>query len=390
MKKSRLLIKIAIMALSSLLTVAAFACTDIFFHRNQYSVVARTMDFPRDTGNKMGLGVKGEANEANLNLTYNKSAQPLHWKNRYYYIGQTWGHGPYVLDGINSQGLYFGGLYLAGPTQYPEYDPHDARKVIGLADIGNYILGTAKTVKQAVAELQAVQIVKNAVPSDFISPNLAIVTPVHAVIHDRSGDSAVIEFVDGKVKIYHPAGPVLTNTPGYDWQLEHAKKFNFVSKKVSRKKFDGYYLEGSGFYGLPGDWTSASRFVRAVQILNHTPNPTSRDDAYALAMSALQSVQAPVGTSQSPTIWESVSDLDKNLYFFKPMYHVVQKGVPEHQQYQAVNPMGEWKMYDLNHIVEQYQEKKHLPRGWVETVVKPAKKAVVLDITNLLPEPGEE
>lgn len=341
-------INLSLVLLSSLLFFNSMsACSNIFITNDHgIATVARTMDLELNTGNAMGYGKKGWKNESNINLPQSGHIHALKWINKYNFIGQTAFHTPGITDGMNSAGLYVGYLELPNISRFPNPNPKDKRPELGILDINNYLLGMAASVPQAIRLLSNVQTVANAAQVSIKNHLYFISIPVHIALRDKLGNSAVIEWLNyhGQRKMfvfYHPRGTnhvietvpsthakpvifkdtqgaVLTNAPDFAWQLTNAAKYNNVYNGNSKQKWDGIYMNGSGMVGIPGDWTSPSRFVRAAQLLRVTPKPTNQQQAMALALGILQTVKVPAGSNPSPSIWATMSDLTHGNYYFKP------------------------------------------------------------------------
>jgi penicillin V acylase-like amidase (Ntn superfamily) len=81
------------------------------------------------------------------------------------------------------------------------------------------------------------------------------------------------------------------------------------------------YMNGSRMLGLPGDFTSPSRFVRGSVLTRVVPQVKSQDQAMRAAFSIIQSLQQPPGSSPDPTIWMSWVDLQRSVYHFKPVLY---------------------------------------------------------------------
>ncbi len=291
------------------------ACSDIAVTGNGFAAVARTLDFEANTGSLFGLSHVGDKNTSNVNWPQSFPVHAKSWVTKYSFMGQTAFGTNVILDGINSQGVYAGFLYLPEFTRYPVANAKDSRPELAVTDTANYVLATADSVNQAVKELKQVQLVKSAVQKG----SKFLFVPVHLVIRDKTGNSAVVEWIDGKTVIHQPAGDVLTNSPPLDWQLNNAKKYDYTSTSNTNRKWDGHYMNGSGFYGVPGDWTPPGRFARAAAVLKSMPKPNSESQALALAYQALQTVAVPLGVNPSPTLWMSLADLKNNIYYFHPV-----------------------------------------------------------------------
>jgi choloylglycine hydrolase len=89
------------------------------------------------------------------------------------------------------------------------------------------------------------------------------------MITEPGGKSMVIEFKDGKAKFFDNPVGVITNNPNFDWHLTNLRNYGYLSNEpFPEKKWGDLEISplagGSGLLGVPGDFTSPSRFVRAV------------------------------------------------------------------------------------------------------------------------------
>lgn len=129
-------------------------------------------------------------------------------------------------------------------------------------------------------------------------------------MEDRSGDSAIIEFIHGKMKVYHGAQyQIMTNEPAYDIQLSNLKRYQ------------GF----GGTLSLPGDPDPLSRFVRAAAYLKTSPKAKNELDAIANILSVIRTAMTPFGAVDTSgnktedawaTRWVSVADVTNNIYYF--------------------------------------------------------------------------
>ncbi len=207
-------------------------------------------------------------------------------------------------EGVNEMGLSAHALYLAGETDFGKRDPR--RPGIGVMQWVQYYLDNYATVAEAVAAQRndAFQIEPLILPNGF--PTL-----VHVSLSDKSGDSAVIEFIGGKSKIYHDKRfTVMTNEPTYDKQIENLKQ----------------YRTFGGDKPLPGERTPSDRFVRAAYYANGLPNTTDRAEGAAYMFSVIRNVSVPFGSPDpnkpnvASTIFRTVQDLTGGRYYFESTY----------------------------------------------------------------------
>ena len=181
-----------------------FACTNVFIYGNGDAAVARTTDSAKNMGNTLAVGFVGETNTANINSYLpNKLKVPARWKNKYGYIGYAWKGSHSLIGGINSAGVYAGPLMLGHFTKYPTFSPKISKPCLGVFSTVNYVLATSKSVPDALENLGKIQFVKNLLPvnDSKVDKGRYYLMPLHVVIRDKMGNSAVIEWLDGKTVI---------------------------------------------------------------------------------------------------------------------------------------------------------------------------------------------
>src|SRR5690606_8023880 len=133
-------------------------------------------------------------------------------------------------------------------------------------------------------------------------------TTVHLSISDPSGDSAILEYINGKLVIHHsPSYTIMTNDPPYEQQLAIAKYWEKIPGKVY----------------LPGSVTASDRFVRASFFMNSIPQTENVNVAVASVASVMRNVSVPYGfeiegyPNLSTTRWRSVADQKNLVYYFE-------------------------------------------------------------------------
>lgn len=203
-------------------------------------------------------------------------------------------------DGLNEAGLAGNLLYLV------ESDYGDAgqrgKPTISVGAWLQYILDRFATVAEAVADLETD-------PFTVISADAPNGKPaaVHLSISDAGGDSAIIEFVGGKLQIHHDRDyRVMTNSPVYEQQLA----------------INAYWTLVGGQHFLPGTIAAADRFARASYNLRSTPAFADRRAALAAIFSQMRAISTPLGLSDpekpniASTLWRTVSEHDARRYYF--------------------------------------------------------------------------
>jgi len=278
----------------SLLNHSAMACSRILLNTNQDHVVARTMDLYMPDHPKIVVYPRGIPRDGAVT-----DGKTVHWTSKYGSVTVN-SLGIATSDGINEKGLVANLLYLHDS----QYENRDARPGIANSKVLQYLLDVSATVSEALAELDKVQVVSvKAAGREW---------PLHISISDATGDSAVIEFVNG-VKVVHRGkdSAVMTNEPPLDWQLNNLKRYRYFG----------------GTESLPGDIDPASRFVRASAFLKTAPVPKDTREALAEVYSIAKTVSVPRGAQNSsvgvnsedtwPTLWATLADANTRLYFFQ-------------------------------------------------------------------------
>jgi choloylglycine hydrolase len=258
-------------------------------------IVGRNMDWFEDMGSNIWIHPRG--------MEYNgmASENPLNWTSKYGSVVVT-GYDIAATDGVNEKGLDGNLLFLAES----DYGKRDA----GLPGVSlslwlQYFLDNFATVDEAVDH-----ITKHQFQPRPVTAGMSEKKPIHLHLSlaDKTGDSAIIEFVNGRQIVYHDHRyKVMTNSPTFDLQIEGLRRYK-------------------GFGGteeLPGSTKAADRFVRAAYYLQHLPETKKMRPAIAGVFSVMRNVGQPFGTADpdepntSPTIWRTVADLTNGLYFYE-------------------------------------------------------------------------
>lgn len=205
------------------------------------------------------------------------------------------------VDGLNEAGLAGHILWLAEST-YGQ--PDASRTQLGQAIWLQYFLDNFATVAEAVdwiAETD-VQVVQMDDPTGGVRPGL------HLALDDATGDSAIIEYVEGHARVYHSKDyTVMTNSPTFDHQLELVKSFTGLG----------------GEQPLPGSTLASDRFARASYYAGRLPAPASQVEAIASMFSVIRNAAQPFRIPDpgkpdaSQTIWQVVLDLTNKRYVYE-------------------------------------------------------------------------
>ncbi|HEY1779992.1 MAG TPA: choloylglycine hydrolase family protein [Roseiarcus sp.] len=316
----------AIIATGALiLSSAADACTGIRLTAADGTVVhARTLEFAIDLHSDVLVSPRGFKR---VGLTPD-GQDGLTWKAKYASVGANGVGLPIIIDGVNEAGLAAGLFYFPTTAGYPDYTPADAAKTIAPWQLGSWILDNFASVDEVKANIGSILVAATVLKQWGFSP------PVHAIVHDASGKSIVIEYVGGKLNVYDNPLGVITNSPGFDWHMTNLRNYvNFSLDNHPPIKLGSVKLEpfgqGSGMLGMPGDFTPPSRFVRAVAFSQSVLEPKTGDEAVLTAFHILNNFDIPKGSAREAekdehgniladyTLWTAASDLKTKRYYFR-------------------------------------------------------------------------
>ena len=138
------------------------------------------------------------------------------------------------------------------------------------------------------------------------------------------------EYTQAGLTIHDNTVNAVTNNPTYDWQLTNLRKYIGLSAEnretvtVGRQKLEPFG-QGTGMFGLPGDFSSPSRFVRATAFANNALPSANAGEGVFHAFHIMNNFDIPKGaireagskTLMDYTIWTSVTDTKNAVYYYK-------------------------------------------------------------------------
>jgi choloylglycine hydrolase len=284
-------------ALTPVLSDTSWACSRLVHtsKKGDQVVTARSMDWFEDIKTNLwafpaGLKRDGAVDKGSAT-----------WTSKYGSVIAS-GFDSGTADGLNTAGLVANMLYLAEA----DFGPRDPKRPgVSWSIFTQYLLDNFATVAEAVADVQKknIQVVASPLPGSVQKP-----PSLHFSISDATGDSAILQWINGKLVVYHnPAYTVMTNSPTFDKQLA----------------LNGYWDSVGGDAMLPGTRRAADRFVRASYYLKQLPDPKTTQQAMANAMSVIRNVSVPFGEADpqnpnvSTTIWRTAADQKQRVYYFE-------------------------------------------------------------------------
>jgi len=296
---------LAVCGIFSVFSQPVEACTRaLFTGPDNIVITARSMDWAEDMHSDLWVFPKGMKRDGAA------GPRSIQWTSKYGSLIVS-GYNLGTADGMNEKGLVTNLLYLA-ESDYGE--PDSQTPLLSISLWAQYVLDNFSTVTETVNALRKE-------PFGIIAPILPNGAPaqLHLSIADATGDSAIFEYLGGKLVIHHGKQyTVMTNSPSFNKQLA----------------LNAYWEEIGGLTFLPGTNRASDRFARASFLLGAIPREISRhyitavpnknyiNQALASMMGVIRSVSVPLGISTpgqpniSSTLWRTVSDHKNRVYFF--------------------------------------------------------------------------
>lgn len=276
--------------------LVAEACSRaVYFGLDGQTVTGRTMDwFVTDMDTNLWLYPRGLERNSN-------TATPLIWKSKYGSVVTTVYEGVSA-DGMNEKGLVANMLYLA-ESKYPPKVAGDTRATLPVSAWAQYVLDNYATTAEAVEGMRKEDFRVVAIAAPTGEPGT-----VHLSVSDASGDSAIFEFINGKLVIHHGREyQVMTNSPTFDQQLSLA----------------AYWKNIGGSVMLPGTNRASDRFARMSYYINEATQTADPRRAAATVFSVMRNVSVPIGIkipgqpNIADTLWLTVSDQKNKIYYYQ-------------------------------------------------------------------------
>ena len=246
----------------------------------------------------------------------------LKFKARYGVVGLAVVEKEFIAEGINEAGLSAGLFFFPRYGSYESYESIDNSRTLADLQVVQWMLTQCATIDEVMEAVKHVRIVA-----------LERSAVIHWRIGDPTGRQVVMEIVGGKINFYENEVGVLTNAPGFEWQVTNLENYvNLRPGSAQSYKLGGVTLEPNGgstaMLGLPGDFTPPSRFVRAAFFRNTAPQRATGVDTVLEAFHLLNNFDVPIAIENpsehnlpSATQWTSAIDLTSRTVYYKTAYN---------------------------------------------------------------------
>lgn len=239
---------------------------------------------------------------------------------------------PLYYEATNECGVSMAGLHFPGNAFYGEVI--NGKDNITPFEFIPWILGQCSDLNEVKCLLEKLQLV-----SIHFSEQLPL-SPLHWMISDKE-QSIVVESVKAGLKVYDNPLEILTNNPGFEY---HAMNLNnymglnvgpAVSQFKEKLPLHNYSL-GMGAIGLPGDYSSTSRFVRAFFVKENSVAGETEESNVNQFFHILDAVSMPKGcvwtkNGYEYTRYSSCCNADQGIYYYKTYENFEIKSVCMHE-----------------------------------------------------------
>lgn len=203
---------------------------------------------------------------------------------------------PIMVDGINEKGL------MGALLNYPGYAVYDTRsgrqyRHVHPGFLICCLLGQCASVKEAVNLLSSVNLTGEKIFDQEMT--------VHYIFSDATGEAIIIEPDAEGIRIHRDSLGVMTNSPDYLWQKANLRNYVPVSNlrtkpcRIVNTEFSGFGVGTGCGFGLPGDYSSASRFVRLAMMKNFAVKGKDEIEGVTKMFHNFASVDIPEGIIRS-------------------------------------------------------------------------------------------
>ena len=224
---------------------------------------------------------------------------------------------PLYYEATNECGVSIAGLNFPGYAHY--FPPQAGKDNIAPFELIPWLLGQCKDMNEVRRLLDRLNLT-----NEPFSPQYPV-TPLHWMISYQD-KSLVVESTKGGLQVHNNPVHVMTNSPSFPMQLWNLSRYTVLSPaQPENTAFPNAALpqtsNGMGALGLPGDWSSPSRFVRAAYIRAHAACGESDRESVAHFFHMLDAAAMPrgcvlIGGKPEITVYASCCNADTGVYHY--------------------------------------------------------------------------
>ncbi len=268
---------------------------------------------------------------------------------------------PLYYDAVNEAGLGGASLNFPGNAHYFPVCEH--RDNIAPFELIPYLLGTCKNIAEVKERLSSVNLA--AIPFSAALP----LSPLHWIFSGEGGSVVVESTADG-LHVYDDPAETLTNNPIFPAQLERLADFRPLSAFPPENRFSArlnlaVYSRGMGAMGLPGDFSSPSRYVRAAFVKENSLSDGTEEDDVTQFFHILGAVEQQRGCVRwddkcEITVYSSCCNAETGTYYYTTYSNRQINAVEMAAEELDSQALARYPLQEKQNIL--YQNKKR-PRG---------------------------
>ena len=284
-------------------TAVAYKTKDHYFGRNldlEYSYHETVTITPRNYHFRFKNTEDMEAHYAIIGMAYVVASYPLYY------------------DATNEKGLSMAALNFPDNAVY-QVIKEDKLNITSY-ELTAWVLSRFQSVDEAVRVLNEVNITNQQFNEELP------VSPLHFMLSDKKR-SVVLEPMTMGLMVYDNPVNVLTNNPPFLYHITNLNNYMSLTNETPKNNFSeklplNQYSRGMGSLGLPGDLSSASRFVRAAFTTLNSVSGEKEEESVSQFFHILNSVYQQRGCVKmdkdvyEKTVYSSCCNTDKGIYYY--------------------------------------------------------------------------
>lgn len=227
---------------------------------------------------------------------------------------------PLYAEAANEAGLCMAGLNFPDNAYYPSAEDADSKNISPF-ELILWVLGKCASTEEAKKLLSSTHLVN--IPFSDRLP----LAPLHWHIAD-SKSSIVLESTRAGMELYDNPVGVLTNNPAFHFQTTNLCQYMNLTSGSPKNCFSAIsglipFGQGLGCFGLPGDFSPASRFVKASYLRMNSVCEKDEMSSISQLFHILDSVSMIRGSVITPenlydiTIYSCCINASKGIYYYK-------------------------------------------------------------------------
>lgn len=224
---------------------------------------------------------------------------------------------PLYYDATNEEGLSMAALNFPGNAVYLPINNN--KDNISPFELIPWILAQCSNVEEAMPLLKRINLAEIAFSEELT------LSPLHWILADKHHAITIEPLRDGLKIFKNPIG-VLTNNPPFDYHMHNLKNYLNLTREEPTNRLAPQidltpYSRGMGAIGLPGDLSSASRFIKAAFTKLNSISKDSESASISQFFHILGSVFQQngcvrVGNGYEKTVYSSCCNVDKGIYYY--------------------------------------------------------------------------